>query len=105
MALQPFGFWPLFSFLILYTVGRTTWTGDQSVARQLPTHKTTQTQNKRTHTSMPRVGFEHMTPVFQRANSVHALDREATVIGMNIVHRILILKKRVNLGDLSVNGG
>jgi hypothetical protein len=32
-----------FSFLILYTVGRTTWTGDQPVARPLPTHRTTQT--------------------------------------------------------------
>jgi hypothetical protein len=31
MALQPFvGPWPFFfSFLILYTVGRTPWTGDQ----------------------------------------------------------------------------
>jgi hypothetical protein len=40
MALQPFiGPWPLFlSFLILYTVGRTPWTGDQPVARSLPTH-------------------------------------------------------------------
>jgi hypothetical protein len=38
-----------FSFLILYTVGRTPWTGDQPVAMQLPTHRTTQTQNKRTH--------------------------------------------------------
>jgi hypothetical protein len=38
-----------FSFLILYTVGRTPWTRDQPVARPLPTHRTTQTQNKRTH--------------------------------------------------------
>jgi hypothetical protein len=54
MALQPFvGPWPLFSFLILYTVGRTPWTGDQPVARPLPIHRTTQTQNKRTQTSMP----------------------------------------------------
>jgi hypothetical protein len=30
LALQPFGWWPLFSFLILYTVGRTSWTGDQT---------------------------------------------------------------------------
>jgi hypothetical protein len=30
-----------FSFLILYTVGRTPWTGDQPVARPLPTHRTT----------------------------------------------------------------
>jgi hypothetical protein len=33
-----------FSFLILYAVGRTPWTGDQPVARPLPTHRTTQTQ-------------------------------------------------------------
>jgi hypothetical protein len=49
MALQPFvGLWPLFSFLILYTVGRTPWTGDQSVARPLPTHRETQTESKHT---------------------------------------------------------
>jgi hypothetical protein len=36
-----------FSFLILYTVGSTPWTGDQTVARPLPTHRT-QTHNKRT---------------------------------------------------------
>jgi hypothetical protein len=30
---------------------------------------------------MPRVGFEPMTPVLERAKTVHALDREATVIG------------------------
>jgi hypothetical protein len=41
-AVQPFfGPWPLFSFLIIYTVGRSPWTGDQPVARPLPT------QNKR----------------------------------------------------------
>jgi hypothetical protein len=50
-ALQPFvGPWPLLQFRnLFYTVGRTTWTGDQSVARPLPTHRTTQIQNKRTH--------------------------------------------------------
>jgi hypothetical protein len=41
-----------FSFLMLYTVGRTPWTGDQSVARPISTHKTTQTQNKCTQISM-----------------------------------------------------
>jgi hypothetical protein len=46
-----------FSFLILYTVGRTPWTGDQPVASPSPTHRTTQTQNKRSQTSMPLVGF------------------------------------------------
>jgi hypothetical protein len=70
-----------FSFLVIYTLGRTPWTGDQPVARPLPTHRTTQTQNKRTQTSMPRVGFEPTIPVFERTKTVHALDRAATVIG------------------------
>jgi hypothetical protein len=67
--------------LILHTVGRTPWTGDEAAARPLPTHRTTQTQNKRTQTSMPRVGFEPTIPVFERAKTVHALDGAATVIG------------------------
>jgi hypothetical protein len=46
MALRLFvGPWPLFfSFLNLYTFGRTPWTGDQPVARPLPAYKTTQTE-------------------------------------------------------------
>jgi hypothetical protein len=71
----------LFSLLILYTVGRTPWTGDQPVSRPLPTHRTTQKHNKRSQTSMPRVGLEPTIPVFERAKTVHALDRGATVIG------------------------
>jgi hypothetical protein len=47
--LSFFGPWPLFSFLILYIIGRTPWSGEQSVAKPLPTHRTTQTQNKRTY--------------------------------------------------------
>jgi hypothetical protein len=46
---SPCGSWPLFQFINPYTVGRTPWTGTQSLARPLPTHRTTQTQNKRTH--------------------------------------------------------
>jgi hypothetical protein len=68
-----------FSFLILYRIGRTPWTGDQPVARPLPTHRTTHRIN--TQTSMPRLGFEPTIPVFERAKRVHALDRAATVIG------------------------
>jgi hypothetical protein len=75
------GPWPLFRCLNPMHVGRTAWTGDQPVARPLPTHRTTQTQNKRTQTSMPRVGFEPTIPTFERAKAVHALDRAATVIG------------------------
>jgi hypothetical protein len=61
------------SFLIFHTVGRTPWMGDQPVARQLPAHRAAQTQNKRTRTFMPRVGFEPTIPIFKRAKTVHAL--------------------------------
>jgi hypothetical protein len=33
---------------------------------------------------MPRVGFKPMTPVFERMQMVHALDRAVTVIGYNL---------------------
>jgi hypothetical protein len=68
---------PFFSFLILYTVGRTFSTGNQPVARQVPTYRTMQKQNKRTQSCMPQVGLEPMIPVFERAIRVHALDRAA----------------------------
>jgi hypothetical protein len=55
--------------------------GDQPIARPLPTYRTTQTHNKRTQTCMPRVGFEPTMPEFEKAKTVHALDRAATVIG------------------------
>jgi hypothetical protein len=70
----------LFSFLILYTVGRTPWTGGQPVVRPLPTHTTTQTQNKPTQTSMARVGFERTILAFERAKTVHTLDCQATAL-------------------------
>jgi hypothetical protein len=38
-------------------------------------HRTTQTQFKRTQTSMPRVGFEPTIPASERLTTVHALDR------------------------------
>jgi hypothetical protein len=67
--------------LYSYTDDRTPWTSDQPVARPLPRQRTTQTQNKRTQTSMPWVGIESTIPVFERAKAVHALDRAETVIG------------------------
>jgi hypothetical protein len=73
--------WLLFNFLISYTVGRTPWKEDQPVARLLPAHRTTQTQNIRTQTSLPQVGFEPTIPVFERAKRVHAWEGAATVIG------------------------
>jgi hypothetical protein len=77
--------WALVPFSVswsFYTICRTPWTGDQPVARPLPAHRTPQTQNKCTHTSMPWVGFESTIPVFERAKTVHALDRAATVISI-----------------------
>jgi hypothetical protein len=52
MTLQPFvGPWPLLQFRnLLHIDGRAPWTSDQPVARPLPTYRTTQTQNKRSHT-------------------------------------------------------
>jgi hypothetical protein len=85
-----------FSFLILYTAGRTPWTEDQPVARPLPTHRTTQTQNKRTQTSIPRVGFEPTIPVLEWAKTVHTSDRAATVIG----HEKILLPVIANLGNV-----
>jgi hypothetical protein len=75
-----------FTFLTPYTVSRTPWTGDQPVARPLPTPRTAQTQNKRTQTSTPRVGLEATTPMFELTNTVHALDRAAIVIGESFLY-------------------
>jgi hypothetical protein len=51
MALQAFvGPWPLLHFRnLFYTDCKTSWTSYQPVVRPLPTQRTTQTQNKRTH--------------------------------------------------------
>jgi hypothetical protein len=89
MALQPFDLGHPFSFLILYTVGRTHWT--------LPTHRTTQAQNKRTQTSMPRVGFEPTTSAFEQTKTIYALDCPATVIGLILVRYSENIKKNINI--------
>jgi hypothetical protein len=78
MALQPL--WTLavfFQFLNIYTAGSSPWAGDQPVARPLPTHRTTQTHNKRTQISMTRVRFVPTIPMFERGKTVHALDHAA----------------------------
>jgi hypothetical protein len=48
---------------------------------------------------MPRVGFEPTTPVFQRAKTVHALDRAATVIGKQTA----TFNKKYLVADRNVN--
>jgi hypothetical protein len=74
---------------VCLSICRTPWTGYQPVARSLPAYRTAQTQNKRTHTSMCRVGFEPTIPAFERAKTVHALDCAATMIGISWVLRML----------------
>jgi hypothetical protein len=81
-----------FIFLILYTVGRTPWTENQLVARPLPTCRTTQTQNKPTH-----VGFEPTIPAFERAKTVHALDRAGTVISKEVFYNKLLYGSQVSI--------
>jgi hypothetical protein len=89
MVLQPFvGPWPLLQFRnLFYRDGRTPWPSDQPVARSLPVHRTTKTQNKRPHTSMPWVGFEPTIPAFEGAKTVHALDRATTMTGLSNEYR------------------
>jgi hypothetical protein len=56
-------------------------------------HRTAQTQNKRTQTSMPRLGFEPTTPVIDRVKTVQALHDVATaktVIQESIIIIIII---------------
>jgi hypothetical protein len=70
-----------FSFVILHIVDRTPWTGE-SARRKAAIY----TQNKRTQTSMRRVGFEPTTAVFERAATAIGLvyDRGINVAGENI---------------------
>jgi hypothetical protein len=49
-------------------------------------HRITQTQNKGTQTSMPRMGFEPTVPVFEWAKKVRALDHAATVTGISLIY-------------------
>jgi hypothetical protein len=72
--------WNFFSFSILYTVRRTPWTGDEPVARPLPMQ-----------IHMPQVRFKPTIPVFERAKTVHDLDRAATVIGCSFVGTKIII--------------
>jgi hypothetical protein len=81
LALQPL--WAVCQFSDIFTAGRTPWTGHQLVSRPLPKHRTAKTQkNTYTHqTSMLYVGFEPTITASERAKTVHALDRSATVAG------------------------
>jgi hypothetical protein len=75
-ALQPFlGPWSLFfGSVIIYTVGRTHWSGDQPVARPLPMQTDIHASStNRTHDLSVSAG-----------DTVYALDLVATVIGFRL---------------------
>jgi hypothetical protein len=61
--------------------------GDHPVPRSLPMHKTTQN----IHYIYASNWIRTHDPVFERAKTVHALDRAATMIGaMHAIHRELL---------------
>jgi hypothetical protein len=70
--------------------------GDKPVTGPLPIHRTAQTQNKRTETSMPWVGFEPTTLVFERAETACA----ATVGG----RMKLLLHQNCVIGNIFMSG-
>jgi hypothetical protein len=81
---SPRGPWTIFSVLwSFFTDDRTPWTSDQLIARPLPKHRTTQTQNKHIHT--PNIhalsGIRTHDPSVERAKTVHALAHSATGTG------------------------
>jgi hypothetical protein len=85
--------WPLLQFrnnFFTQTVGLLGRVLSLSQGCYIPIHRTIQTQNKRTQTSMPRVGFEATISASEREKTFHALDRAATVIGSfwNMLMRI-----------------
>jgi hypothetical protein len=77
-----------FQFLDLLHSRQDSLDGGSAHRKAVPCiHRTAQTQNKRTQTSMPQVEFEPTIALFERTKTFHALDGAATVI------RIIIYKK------------
>jgi hypothetical protein len=62
----PLGPGLCFQFHDHFTDGRTPWTSDQLIARPLPKHRTTQTQNKHIHNKQTQNKHIHTT-------NIHAL--------------------------------
>jgi hypothetical protein len=72
---------PVSSFVIFFRHGRTYWRSDQPVARPLPTHRTTQTQNKRPHKHpMPLSGIRTHDPSVRASHC----DRHFLLLGPDI---------------------
>jgi hypothetical protein len=90
----------LFSFLIyIQSVGLLGRVSSPSQGRYL--HKEQHKLNKRTQTFMPRVEIETMIPVFERAKTVHALERGATLIDCPMYKLVKIFQNR-NYRDMFI---
>jgi hypothetical protein len=90
LAVQPP--WALasdFQFHDHFTDGRTHWTSDQLVARPLPKHKTTQTQNKHIPNTHALCEIRTHDPGFRASEDSTLLDRSATVTGLNVKYGTL----------------
>jgi hypothetical protein len=75
MALQPFvGPWPDFKFLHLFTQSVGLLGQGISLSQGCYLYTGQHKQNKRRQTSVPQVGFEPTTPVFELAKTVPALE-------------------------------
>jgi hypothetical protein len=84
-------------FFYHFTDGRTPWTGHQLVARPLPKHRITQTQNKHIH--IPNIHALCGIRASERVKTVHALDRSATVTGYFSAYFPYFEKVKVALRD------
>jgi hypothetical protein len=81
MVLEPFVVpRPLFQFLNSMWIRQASLDGGS--ARSMA-NTYTQTQNKPTQISMPRMGFELTISVLKEAKAVHTLERPVTAIGIS----------------------
>jgi hypothetical protein len=85
--------------MIVFTDSRIPWTTDQLVARPLPKHMPTQTQNQHIHT--PNIhalsGIRTHDPSVRASEDIHALERSATVTGQGQIY--LYIYQLVYLND------
>jgi hypothetical protein len=95
---SPLGPWsPIFSFMIiLQTVGLFRRVISSSQGLYLNTEQHKHKINTYTYqTFMPCVGFEPTIPASERAKTVHALDRSATVTGHLVLESFVIWRNKL----------
>jgi hypothetical protein len=83
---------------ILYRVGRTPWTGDQPVARPLPTQNKTE-KNADIHTSS---GIRTYDQMFEQAKTFRESDRAATLIGILVTFPLETFFLTVSAKDILI---